>query len=649
MYNEIIIILINLTIWISSPTRMENKSFAHLLYYDGSGIPALEKKPVFMQPGKALTSIDSSIKVYLGSGFPELTPQSDFSLSPTLQLNGDLASFTEEELQQIGQAELKRINSTTYRSYTRNPDFRVAVLGSSAQSLTQFLETYGGVLEIEPLLLKGYHSEYQTIDDLKVTSIATGYTLEYTVRTPVDKTLCSYCGLCGPVCPEDCLDPDLFLDISRCSYCNECVKICPVNAIDLYRAEKRTLDIPALVLLDNATVDLPDGQEHVFTPETLDTFFSSLVPFQIDETVILTSSLCQFSTRSNTGCQICLDSCPHQAITKNDEGLAVNHISCTECGSCLSSCPTGALQFKRFNDSQFIEWFSSVSVPKNCTIVLGNEQHLHALWWKKEYAISGNTLFLEYPNVRALTSMHFLFLLSLGASRVLLVDSASTGKNTPVGKQIQLANSIIAELYDVSEKITVTSPTSIKKLSPDVEPIPLKSCFSNFSYTNRRDKLASVLLFLQEQKTEQSKESIILNGPVFDTFGSLTCDAEKCTHCGACLNDCKIESLTSDEETLSLNHLGIQCIQCGACVAVCPEDALELNQGLSLDPDFFKPRELTRAEAMRCRECGKTFGTKKSFDHVMAKLKSHEVTDGVNFFEYCDKCRVVKLFESHQS
>lgn len=629
---------------------MENKSFAYLLVYDGSGTPALARKPVFLQPGKALTIIDSSTKVYLAGGFPELTPQSEVSLSPALQLNGDLASFSNEELQQIGQAELKRLNGTTYRSYTQNPDFRIAALASNPQSLTLFMETYGGVLEIEPLLLKGYDSDYPTIDDLQINTGPTGYTLAYTVRTPIDQSLCSYCGLCGPVCPENCLAGNLFLDLSRCSYCNECVKVCPAGAIDLYRVEKHALDIPAIFLLDNPPVELPPEKENIYTPETLDKLFSNLVPIRIDETVLLNPSLCQFSTKINAGCEICLSVCPHQAITKNGDGITVNHLRCTECGACLSSCPTGALQYQRFDDKQFIEWFSSLPIPEECTIVLGSEKHLHSLWWKKEFSGTGKTLFLEYPNVRALTSMHLLFLLSLGAAKIILLDSSADLQNSPVGKQIDLANSILAALFGSGERITATTPAAIKKISPAVEPVPLKSRYSNFSYINRREKLASILLFLLNQKTVQTEDNNIFTGPVFETFGTVACDSEKCTHCGACLNDCRIESLTADDDTLTLNHIGILCIQCGTCVAVCPENALDLKHGLILEPNFFRQHELTRAEAMTCRECGKAFGTKKSFDHVMAKLKSHSITtDETNFFEYCEKCRVVKLFESQQS
>lgn len=47
-------------------------------------------------------------------------------------------------------------------------------------------------------------------------------------------------------------------------------------------------------------------------------------------------------------CMACLeDRCPVQAITENDEGIAVDQELCIGCGLCVSVCPTGALELIR--------------------------------------------------------------------------------------------------------------------------------------------------------------------------------------------------------------------------------------------------------------------------------------------------------------
>ncbi len=628
---------------------MDEAFFSCVLLDDGSGNPALAKQRATIEPGIAFHLKDSSEKVYLAGGFPSFTPQSTFSLSPTFQLNCDLGNLSDSELQLIAQAELNRLNASTYRSYTREVDTRVAVLANDSSLLNDFLETYGGVVHAEPLLLKGYDADYPTIDNLQVEQGENGYRLLYTVRTPIDDEKCAYCGLCGPACPEDCLSEDLFLDLSNCSYCKKCIEVCTHDAIDLYRAEKRSLDIPAVILLGVKNIELPRDRSRIFSEDSLDSFFATLIPIQVDETVSCNPYICQYISRLDAGCQECVDVCPRNAVLKTKAGISLKHELCSECGSCISSCPTGSMQYELFDDHRFVEWFKNIPIPSNCTVIIGNEKQLHALWWKRGLPGDVNFLFLEYPNISALTSMHLLFLLSLGAGKIILLGEPDSMASHPVAREIQCTNTVFSSLFGQNESVSVTTGLNLAELLKKTYTNPLSEVYHDFSFTNRREKLGSVLRYLIDQDAATADLIADLTGQGFQSFGAVICDADKCTHCGACLNECRMNALTTDEDTLSLNLLGINCIQCSICVEVCPEDALGLKQGLQLHSSFLKPRELTRAEAVICPECGKAFGTRKSFDRVIAKLQGHRsMNTGNNFFEYCDKCRVVKLFESQQ-
>ncbi|HUV81865.1 MAG: 4Fe-4S dicluster domain-containing protein [ANME-2 cluster archaeon] len=45
-----------------------------------------------------------------------------------------------------------------------------------------------------------------------------------------------------------------------------------------------------------------------------------------------------------TGCGTCVEECPTEAISLNDDDIAVvNADDCTECGLCVDSCPTSAI------------------------------------------------------------------------------------------------------------------------------------------------------------------------------------------------------------------------------------------------------------------------------------------------------------------
>jgi len=45
-----------------------------------------------------------------------------------------------------------------------------------------------------------------------------------------------------------------------------------------------------------------------------------------------------------TGCMTCVDICPVEAISMNDDDVAeIDQDECTECASCLEECPVEAI------------------------------------------------------------------------------------------------------------------------------------------------------------------------------------------------------------------------------------------------------------------------------------------------------------------
>ena len=626
---------------------MSNETISFQLLFHSGGAPVLAKQTFQPQPGKRFSTFPKDTdKIYLAGGFSSCTNDTQIPLSPTLQLNGDLGNFDNDFLQDIGRAELNRINSVTYRSYEFEPDKRVLAVAKDDESLTKFLETYSGVLQIEPLLIGSFHPEYATAEELRIEPLTEGCQVKYLIRKPINIELCTYCGICGPICPEDCLDENLSIDLSQCTYCNECVKICSQQAIDLYRGEKFEQQFQAIVLLDQPKVDLPDDQSRIFNLDQLEDMFSTFIPLYIEETVAWTSSICQYSRRPETGCTICRDACKHSAIVQNQNGVVIDHIQCVECGACLASCPTGALQYRRFPDKQFIEWFNTVRLNKNTTLIIGDEEQLHSLWWKRNIDKTDDILFLEHPNTRALTSMHLLFLISLGTRQVILLDDPEKCQSKQIARQVEIANTVFNTLFKYEQSVIITQPSDLKNALLGAGTNPLQEQYKNFNFTNRRDKLGDILSFLLEQSATSGQE---LSGELYSSFGSVECDRNLCTHCGACLNDCLIEALKTDEQTLTLSHTGILCVQCNTCVDVCPEDALKLKPGLLLSQSFIAPKELTSAEPIKCQECGKPFGTKKSFERIVAILKAKKPEDtNEDILAYCEKCRVVKMFEANQ-
>jgi len=618
---------------------MADGSFSWLLFFDGSGTPALCKEELTVHPAQPFPEPVQTQTIYLASGFPDLHPDSAVPLSPTLQLNGDRGNFSDDELQHIALAELHRNNAQRFRSYTVEADARVLVLGSSAQQLNAFLETYGGVLQLTPLLSTGVCEQFATASDPVLSTGENTIQLSFRTRAPLDKSRCTLCGICGPICPENSISEQLFLDLSQCTFCNACVKACPENAIDLHGVCRKTVEAHALLILDGVQTALDRTGSHIFSSAELEQLFASIYACRIDEVITCTADICQYSSRLETGCRLCLDSCPAGAISTTVTGIAIDQQQCRECGNCVAICPTGAIQYLRFSDQAFLDYFSGIELKPGCTVVLGNGRELQKFRWLTDNRYAA-TFFLEYPEVQALTSMHLLLLLARGAVRILLLLSGSPA--APLHDQIRATNTIIKGLFAQTVCVRTVTISELAELLAQQPEVLLQTPIPKHPWTNRREYLVGLL----QELLNLSGRTMQLSGDPLRTFGRIECDTNACTLCLACLNECRIQALSSDSENWSLNLNTLACVQCGICVQVCPENALKQVHRVLLDQDAFNAQQLARAEPMVCRECGKAFGTRQSFERVMAILRHRKDQDDLSLYEYCDTCRVRKLYEA---
>ena len=48
-------------------------------------------------------------------------------------------------------------------------------------------------------------------------------------------------------------------------------------------------------------------------------------------------------TDTCTGCESCVDSCPVEAISMEDDLAVVDADTCSDCGACVDSCPVEAI------------------------------------------------------------------------------------------------------------------------------------------------------------------------------------------------------------------------------------------------------------------------------------------------------------------
>jgi len=593
-----------------------------------------------LSPGKPIPADER--KIQLAGGFPCLFPDSPFPLSVTLQLNKDLSSVPEATLEQIARAELDRNSRAAVRNYTVEPSFVACVIAGSAEILENFLDTYGGILEIEALLLEDEHDDYPQVSGVEILSENGGYEIIATQRSPVDMQACTYCGACGPACPESCISPTLRFDYRLCTFCRDCEKVCPANAIDVYGVVKRTIHSPAVILLGELKVDLPEDKGGIYSEKTLPEYFKTLSAIEVEESLQCVNELCHYSGRLGAGCNLCFEACQFDAIRRDADGVHVDSLLCTECGKCVSVCPTGAIDYYRFSDESFIDYFSKRSLADTDGLVLGTSETLHRFWWQEKGGPAKNMSFLEYPRLEALSLFHFLHLLSRGAQQIFLLVDPENDVDSSCCREVAVANRLLEPLFGVADLVKICTADDLRNSSA-LHAIPQVAHDQGQAFNNRRGRLAEILLAYY-----RCFEKEITLDSTYGAFGTVLCDPELCTHCFACLNDCKVGALRAGDEAQSLLFTSGLCVGCGVCAQVCPEDALRVGKETVLGSAFLKPIELSRAEPMLCKQCGKEFGTKKGFEKVMKILVSRNMADK-GHYEYCDTCRVVKIFESSES
>lgn len=586
-----------------------------------------------LHPGQSFPH--SSQSPLLAGGFSAVFPETNFPLSPALQVNNDLTTMSEQVLESFAQAELAKITKASFKNYMVDPNLHVCVLGDDGEELERFLDTYGGVLEIDPLLLKGSHENHAQITEIAISEEKDGYKIIATERVPVDMDACTYCGQCAQVCPESCIDPELRVDFSSCTFCRACEPVCEPKAMDIYSVSRRTINTPAIITLGQVKLDLPEDTAAVYDETNLAQYFTTLFSTQVEEVVTCDNSICHFSVKSKKGCTLCKTSCQYGAISQGAKGVEVDYQLCNECGECVANCPTGAMQYQRFNDSTFVEFFRLFKMTPGQTVVIGDEDSLHTLWWQQRGQEKNDLIFLEYTEPNAISLFHILFLLGQGAGRVVvLTDKGELSGMAQINKTVEA-------LTDNADFVQCCSIAGLKDMLAQETTSPITTPVANYNFLNRRKKIAELLETLYLQKGAEVALTMAEHGP----FATVSCDESKCTQCFACLNECKVQALKAGAGAMSLTLNASLCFGCGACVAVCPEKALTVKGEAMVGTAFFEDNLLAKAEPMLCKGCGKEFGTKKSFEKVMAILASKNMTEK-GHFEYCEECRVIKMFES---
>lgn len=143
---------------------------------------------------------------------------------------------------------------------------------------------------------------------------------------------------------------------------------CPTNAIEL-DGTARTVEFDQIVH-PNATRETRAGRVGFYTgpvdPATVAAVEDLLGGVEKPQFLDLEMDVCASGDHGQTGCNACVDACPHGAVTRESaDTVSFDPIACENCGACTSSCPTGATQLREPSNERIAREVEALTTSEN--------------------------------------------------------------------------------------------------------------------------------------------------------------------------------------------------------------------------------------------------------------------------------------------
>jgi len=517
------------------------------------------------------------------------------------------------------------------------------------------------------------------------------FSVEWDLQNPIDPEMCTRCGACVEVCPENAIDDSFQIDLNKCKSHRACITACAsIGAISFDRIDRKRSSEFDLVMDLRADPKMPMSQtpQGYFSPgkDLLDQAFvaSELLDligeFEKPKYFSYNEKICAHGRNGKVGCSACIDVCSTAAINslfKGGQGtVEVNPNLCMGCGACSTVCPSGAMRYnypsvshqgkelKTLANVFSAEWAKSKQLTAPSLLLhtlktgtqlidsLGRAAHLRP----KQF--EGLPAFLLPYGIEHIASTGidlWLGALSYGFGEVVLLLSGDEDPSYRAALETQsaLANAVLlAYGFDARiQLICAHSTDDLQTISVAMGRLRERGSLAaictpaTFGLSNqKRETVESVLEHLQKQ----ANKALPIAGvalPHSSFLGGLVINKEACTLCMSCVGSCPEGALLDNLDEPKLSFIERQCVQCGICVQTCPEQALALNPRLLSVEQRKQKIELNESKPFHCISCGKVFGTLKMVDLMLSKLGSHGAFAGaaMDRLRMCSDCRVVDM------
>ena len=654
---------------------------------------------------KALDGSDSLVVACTQEGtlFAELAEQSEKPLVAPLRFVNirEVAGWTQEAklsgpkiaalLALADMPEAEPVPVVNYESQGR-----LLLVGPGSQVLP-WAEKLGASLDISVLctesgdlpLVRNYPIYTGVVTKLE--GYLGNFSVDWDLQNPIDPEMCTRCGACVEVCPENAIDLSFQIDLDKCKSHRACVTACAsIGAIAFDRVERKRSAEFDLILDLRADPKMPMSQtpQGYFAPGK-DPLDQALVVNQLLEMVgefekpkyfAYNEKVCAHGRNGKVGCSACIDVCSTGAIRsifKNGQGsVEVNPNLCMGCGACSTVCPSGAMRYNYPSvphQGKELKTLASVfhAEAKKLNQSVAPSLLLHALKagtrmidglgrsahvMPKQY--EGLPSFVIPYGIEHIASTGldlWLGALTYGFAEVIMLLSGDEDPayRAALEEQAQLANAIL-QAYGFEARIQLVMADSVDDLQGlskamgtlrqrgalDVMCTPASYGLSN----QKRETLEAALEHLQKQaKTPLPELGVSL--PNNSLLGGLAINKDACTLCMSCVSSCPEGALLDNPDEPILSFIEKHCVQCGICAQTCPEHALTLMPRLQTVEQRKQKVVLNETQAFHCISCGKPFGTAKMVDLMLTKLGAHGAFAGaaMDRLKMCGDCRVVDM------
>lgn len=293
-----------------------------------------------------------------------------------------------------------------------------------------------------------------------------------------------------------------------------------------------------------------------------------------------------------SSCRLCIDACPHQAISEYRE---LDAKRCTECGACMAVCPSDG--FVDRNSDKLYEYIRNAEkVSLNCPQAIPVGYEIPCLGIIDRDLWMALMLQAREKEVEIYTG-----------GCVTCPDKKACGISVRVLKEVHASwpgHPPVA--------IKVTPDDGSSHPSPNTQS-KAQSTIGKIGWRNMgREKIEEMLPGITSGETYQISRTRQFLAESWKAreellpLPALTV-GKGCTNCGVCAAICPQGALTKKEvdAQLSLIYEPLKCARCQRCVSICRPNAL------SLENKFLSHRLLTgkillhQGEPRYCSRCGK--------------------------------------------